>query len=61
MELLPMLLICAGILLLLVVIPASIMLLIKLGVIIKKAGEPPHRDMGDYRLDQGREVRSERD
>jgi hypothetical protein len=36
-----------------------IMLLIKLGVIVREAQKPPYLDGGDYRLDQGREVISE--
>jgi hypothetical protein len=36
-----------------------IMLLIKVGVIVRAAQRPPHLDAGDYRLEQGREVRSE--
>jgi hypothetical protein len=32
------------------------MLLVQLGVIVKKAGEPVHTDQGGYSLDQGREV-----
>jgi ABC-type nickel/cobalt efflux system permease component RcnA len=36
-----------------------IMLLIKMGVIVREAQKPPHLDAGDYRLDQGREAISE--
>ena len=31
----------------------------KVGVAINEARKPPHIDQGDYRLDQGREVRPE--
>ncbi len=33
--------------------------LIKVGVVINEARKPPHIDAGDYRIDQGREVRTE--
>ena len=33
-----------------------VMLLIKLGVIVREAQRPPHIDAGDYRLSQGRDV-----
>ena len=33
--------------------------LFKVGVAINEARKPPHLDAGDYRLDQGREVRPE--
>lgn len=36
-----------------------ITLLIKLGVIVREAQKPQHLDMGDYSIDQGREVVSE--
>ncbi len=35
--------------------------LIKIGVAISQARKPPHVDAGDYRLDQGRDVRFEDD
>ena len=35
-------------------------LAIKLAVAIKASRRPPHVDVGNYRLDQGREVREER-
>lgn len=35
------------------------MLIFKAGVIIHEAQKPAHLDAGDYRLDQGREVRAE--
>ena len=34
-------------------------LLFKVGVAIRESRRPPHLDAGDYRLDQGRDVRSE--
>lgn len=34
-------------------------LLFKVGVVLHEAQKPAHLDAGDYRLDQGREVRSE--
>jgi hypothetical protein len=33
--------------------------LVKLGVIVREASRPAYQDAGDYRLDQGREVRPE--
>ncbi len=33
--------------------------LFKAGVVVHEARKPPHLDAGDYRLDQGREVRTE--
>jgi hypothetical protein len=33
--------------------------LLKLGVIVREAGRPTHRDYGNYSLEQGREVRPE--
>jgi hypothetical protein len=44
---------------LLIGIPTLIILLLKIGVIVQKAGEPKHLDQGNYTLDQGREVRGE--
>ena len=35
------------------------MLIFKAGVVINEARKPPHMDAGDYRLEQGREVRAE--
>lgn len=35
------------------------MLIFKAGVVIHEAQKPAHLDAGDYRLDQGREVRAE--
>ncbi|MCA0353894.1 MAG: hypothetical protein LCH85_18010 [Chloroflexi bacterium] len=40
-------------------ISGLILLLLKLGVIVQKAGEPPHIDHGNYSMDQGREVKAE--
>jgi hypothetical protein len=37
------------------------LLLVKLGVIVREASRPPLQDYGDYRIDQGREVRPEDD
>jgi hypothetical protein len=37
------------------------MLLVKLGVIVREASRPAYQDSGDYRIDQGREVRPEDD
>jgi hypothetical protein len=34
-------------------------LIFKAGVIVHEARKPPHLDAGDYRLDQGKEVRAE--
>ena len=33
--------------------------LVKLGVIVREASRPAYQDSGDYRIDQGREVRPE--
>lgn len=38
---------------------AGFLLLIKLGVIVHAASQPPHQDTGTYTLSQGREVRPE--
>lgn len=35
------------------------LLLVQLGVIVQKAQEPPHTDMGGYSLEQGRDVGKE--
>ena len=35
--------------------------LVKLGVIVREAGRPAYQDSGEYRIDQGREVRPEDD
>jgi hypothetical protein len=34
----------------------TVLLLIQLGVIFKKATEEPYRDQGNYTIDQGRDV-----
>ncbi len=34
-----------------------IVFVLKVGVVIQKAGEPPHRDRGTYTIEQGREVK----
>ena len=38
---------------------ALLVFLVKLGVRVTYSGTPPHIDAGDYRLDQGHEVRPE--
>ena len=38
---------------------AVLMFLFKAGVAIHEARKPPHVDAGDYRIEQGREVRAE--
>ena len=43
----------------LIAIPGIILLLIKLGVIVDKASKPPHIDHGNYRLEQGQEVKDD--
>jgi hypothetical protein len=48
-----------GVVLLFVVGAGLITFLIKIGVIVREAQRPPHVDAGDYRLDQGHEVRGE--
>ncbi len=40
---------------------SGLLILIKLGVIVRAASQPTYQDYGDYRLDQGREVRPEED
>lgn len=52
-------LIICGLILLVVGGMGLFTLLLKLGVIVRAAQRPPHMDAGDYRLDQGREVRHE--
>jgi hypothetical protein len=37
------------------------LVLVKLGVIVREASRPTYQDSGDYRIDQGREVRPEDD
>ena len=37
------------------------LVLVKLGVIVREASRPAYQDSGDYRIDQGREVRPEDD
>lgn len=51
-----LLLIVGGLLLLGMLGFGLFMLLVQLGVIVKKAGEPPYQDMSDYSLQQGREI-----
>lgn len=44
----------------LIVLGVSVLLiLLKLGVIVRAAAQPAYQDYGDYTLDQGREVRPE--
>lgn len=52
-------LIICGLILLVVGGMGLFTLLLKLGVIVRAAQRPPHMDAGDYRLDQGHEVRHE--
>jgi hypothetical protein len=52
-------LVLCGVVLLFVVGTGLITFLIKIGVIVREAQRPPHVDAGDYRLDQGHEVRGE--
>ena len=37
------------------------LVLVKLGVIVREAARPAYQDSGDYRIDQGRDVRPEDD
>ena len=43
----------------LLALSGTIWFLLKIGVIVQKAGEAPHLDHGTYTIDQGREVRAE--
>jgi len=44
----------------LIVVGVSVLLiLLKLGVIVRAAAQPAYQDYSDYSLDQGREVRPE--
>jgi len=52
-------LVLCGIVLLFVVGAGLITFLIKVGVIVRAAQQPPHIDASDYRLNQGRDVRGE--
>jgi hypothetical protein len=40
---------------------SGFLVLVKLGVIVREASRPAYQDSGDYRMDQGREVRPEED
>ena len=40
---------------------SGLLILLKLGVIVRAAAQPPYQDYSDYTLDQGREVRPEDD
>ncbi len=49
-----------GLLALLATVALSLLIfLFKVGVAINEARKPPHFDTGDYRIDQGREIRPE--
>lgn len=52
-------LVLCSIVLLFVVGAGLITFLIKVGVIVRAAQQPPHIDTGNYRLNQGRDVRGE--
>jgi hypothetical protein len=39
----------------------AFLVLVKLGVIVREASRPTYQDSGDYRIDQGRDVRPEDD
>jgi hypothetical protein len=54
-----LLLVFCAIVLLLVVGAGAFLVLVKLGVIVREASRPTYQDSGDYRIDQGREVRPE--
>jgi hypothetical protein len=53
------LLIVCGLALLVVFGVGTFLVLLKLGVIVREASRPVYQDAGDYRIDQGREVRPE--
>ena len=55
-----LLLFCALIVLALLGV-GGFLVLLKLGVIVRAASQPPYQDYSEYRLDQGREVRPEDD
>ena len=55
---LPLLFVCAVVALAVIGL-AVFLVLLKLGVIVREASRPTYQDYGDYRLDQGREVRPE--
>ena len=55
---LSLLLVCA-IVALVVLGLGGFLVLLKLGVIVREASRPTYQDYGDYRMDQGREVRPE--
>ena len=54
-----LLLVFCAIALLIVVGAGAFLVLVKLGVIVREASRPTYQDSGDYRIDQGREVRPE--
>jgi hypothetical protein len=47
--------------LLVVLSVGAFLVLVKLGVIVREASRPTYQDSGDYRIDQGRDVRPEDD
>jgi hypothetical protein len=52
-------LVLCGIVLLFAIGAALFTFLVKVGVIVREARRPVHMDSGDYRLEQGHEVRGE--
>ena len=56
-----LLLVLCAIGLLVVLGVGAFLVLVKLGVIVREASRPAYQDSGDYRIDQGREVRPEDD
>lgn len=52
--------IIAGLIVVALVVSGIFWFLVQIGVIVKKAAEPPTQDYGSYSLDQGRDV-GERD
>jgi hypothetical protein len=55
------LLVVCAVVLLFVVSVGLFTFLVKVGVIVRQAQRPVHMDSGDYRLEQGHEVRAEED
>lgn len=53
--------ICSLVLLLVLSVGVGVLVLIKTGVIVRHAVKPQIEDHGSYTIDQGREVRSERE
>jgi hypothetical protein len=54
-----LLVIFCGIVILAVLGVGVFFVLLKLGVIVRESSRPAYQDAGDYRLEQGREVRPE--